>query len=71
MDITFSSPEIEVSRDWAIDRWSSTMILTPIDSGASIQNTHKGLWIWHRELDGSWKISRSIWNSDDPCLDNQ
>jgi ketosteroid isomerase-like protein len=71
MDITISPPEIEVGRDWAIDRWSSTMILTPIDSGASIQVTNKGLWIWHRELDGSWKLSRSIWNSDEPVSDNQ
>ena len=70
-DFEVSSPEIEMSRDWAIDRWSSTAILTPRDSGASIQNNNKGLWIWHRELDGSWKLSRSIWNSDNPVPDNQ
>ena len=63
--IVMSSPEVELGGDWAIDRWSSTTSLTPRDSGASIQNTQKGLWIWQRELDGSWKLSRSIWNNDD------
>ena len=68
-DATFS-PEIEVCGNWAIDRWSSTNILSPRDGGASIQINLKGVWIWHRELDGSWKLSRSIWNSDDPIPEN-
>ena len=70
-DLEISSLEVEVSSDWAIERWSSTIILTPRDGSASIQNTNKGLWIWQRELDGSWKLWRSIWNSDDPVPDNQ
>ena len=70
-DIVVSKPDVEVSGDWAIDRWSSTIILTPRDSGVSIQNIQKGLWIWHRELDGSWKLTCSIWNSDNPIPENQ
>ena len=70
-DLVVSSPEVEIGGDWAIDRYSSTITLTPRDSGALIQNTSKGLWIWHHEQDGAWKLSRSIWNSDDPIPDNQ
>ncbi len=70
-DYVVSPPEVEIGGDWAIDRYSSTVTLTPRDSGASIQNTSKGLWIWHHEPDGSWKLSSSIWNSDEPIPDNQ
>ena len=62
MDFVVSSPELEIGGDWAIDRYSSTVTFTPRDSGASIQIPSKGLWIWHHEPDGSWKLSRSIWN---------
>ncbi len=65
IDFDVSSLEMEISGDWAINRFSSINTLTPRDSGASIQNTSKGLWIWHHEPDGSWKLSRSIWNNDD------
>jgi ketosteroid isomerase-like protein len=71
MDFVVSSPELEIGGDWAIDRYSSTVTFTPRDSGASIQIPSKGLWIWHHEPDGSWKLSRSIWNSDEPIPDNQ
>ena len=71
LDLAVSSSEVEIGGDWAFDRFSGTATLTPIDGGASIQNTTKGLWIWHHEPDGSWKLSRSIWNGDDPIPDNQ
>ena len=70
MDFVVSSPELEIGGDWAIDRYSSAATYTPRDSGASIQYTSKGLWIWHHEPDGSWKLSLSIWNSDEPIPGN-
>lgn len=66
IDFDVSSLEMEKSGDWAINRFSSINTLTPRDSGALIQTTIKDLWIWHHEPDGSWKLSRSIFNSDDP-----
>jgi len=71
MNLVVSSSEVKIGRDWAIDHFSDTVTLIPRDGGASIQDTHKTLWIWHREADGSWKLSRAIWNSDDPIPDNQ
>ena len=71
MDFVVSSPELEIGGDWAIDRYSSTVTYMPRDSGTSIQTSSKGLWIWHHEQDGSWKLSRSIWNSDEPIPDKQ
>ncbi len=71
MNLAVSSSEVKIGGDWAIDRFSGTVTLIPRDGGASIQDTQKTLWIWHREADGSWKLSRAIWNSDDPIPDNQ
>jgi len=74
-DFTFDgdlpSQEIQLAGDWAFDHWSSTFSLTSRDDGAVAEYVGKGLWIWHRASDGTWKLARSIWNLDDPGPDNQ
>ena len=63
----FSSQEIIIADDWAIERWTVNMVLTPRGGGDQITDKLKGIWIWHRQQpDGTWKLARSIWNSDNP-----
>ena len=63
----FVSQEIHVVGDWAFERWTDKYELTPKAGGSTVQDLGKGIWIWHRrQPDGTWKLARSIWNSDNP-----
>ena len=64
LNITITTDETEILGDCAFERWSSTLTLTPRLGGEPVQNKTKGIWIWKRQTDGTWKLARSIWNSD-------
>jgi len=40
--------------------------LTPVAGGAVTEYVGKGMHIYRRQGDGSWKIAEDIWNSDKP-----
>lgn len=61
-----SSREIEVLGDWAVDRFDWTMESTPAGGGATSKDKGKCVWISRKQSDGSWKLARAIWNSDEP-----
>lgn len=61
-----SSEELRVLGDWAIGRYTWTMETRAAAGGATATDNGKGLWIWRRQADGSWKNAMSIWNSDNP-----
>ena len=56
--------EIVVAGDWAFVRDSYATTLTPKVGGGAVQANGKNIWIWNRQADGSWRIARNIWNSD-------
>lgn len=64
---TFNSNDIQVHGDIAIERWSSDIQLIPRDGGETVEDSSKGVWIWERQQDGTWKLLWSIWNSDLPA----
>ena len=61
-DATISSDEIEICGDWAIQRatWKGSWIQK--DSGETTQFESPGIYIYRKQLDGSWKNSHAIWN---------
>ncbi len=64
---TASSEEVEVAGDWAFERSTSTFTVTPKAGGEPIfEDNSKGLTIYKRQPDGSWKIFRGISNSNNP-----
>ena len=65
-DMAGSVEEIQVSGDWALQRYSMTSTMTLAEGGETIQETGKGIHIYQRQSDGSWKLARDIWNSDNP-----
>ena len=65
-DLTISSEEVEVAGDWAFDRGAFTMKTTPKGDGEPMEDKGKYLVIFQKEMDGSWKIAREVWNSDNP-----
>ena len=58
--------ELDILGDVAIDQHHWVLDSMPKRGGRPIHDEGKGLWIWHRQTDGSWKIARGIWNSDLP-----
>lgn len=56
--------ELELLGDVAIDQFHWTVDSTPPPGGSPIHDEGKCVWIWRRQRDDSWKIARSIWNSD-------
>ena len=64
--IALSLEEVEVTGDWAFVRGASPVTLTPKAGGDPLQSEGKYMSIRKRQPDGSWKIFRTIWNSNDP-----
>ena len=64
--ITLSLEEVEVAGDWAFVRGGATVTLTPKAGGEPLQDEGKYLSIRKKQPDGSWKIFRTIWNSNNP-----
>ena len=65
-ELTISSEEVEVAGDWAFDRGTFTMKMTPKGDDEAMEDKGKYLVIFQKETDGSWKIAREVWNSDNP-----
>ena len=58
--------ELEIRDDRAMDRFTWTMDFTPTGGGDTAHDQGTCVWLWRREADGTWKIARAIWNSDNP-----
>jgi ketosteroid isomerase-like protein len=64
VDGRYTKADIVVAGDWAIERYDGEMTLTPKAGGRPIQNRLKGIHIYRREPDGSWRIAQDVWNSN-------
>lgn len=58
--------EVEVAGDWAYIYAHWTWTLTPKNGGEAATDIGKSIWILRRQPDGSWRIARAIYNSDNP-----
>lgn len=59
--------EVELAGDdWAFERGTYTIALTPKAGGTPIHDTGKYLTIYRRQTDHSWLMARDIWNSNNP-----
>ena len=66
IDLDFSVDEIEVTADWAFERFSFRRTVTPAGGGEGITVQGKGNHVFRRQSDGSWKSARDIWNVEAP-----
>jgi ketosteroid isomerase-like protein len=58
--------DLELIGDIAVDRHRWVLDSLATRDGRPVHDEGKGIWIWRRQVDGGWKIVRSIWNSDLP-----
>lgn len=63
---SLSVEEVRVAADWAFERGRYHITLTPRAGGGPMDDSGKYITIYQRQSDGSWKIARDIWNSDQP-----
>ncbi len=63
---SYTSDDIVIMGDVAIERYSGLFTLTPKAGGDSMAETIKGIHVYQRQADGSWKMTHDVWNSDEP-----
>lgn len=68
--LEFPETEVRIDRDWAIRHYTYDWTLEPRAGGESIRDRGNGLYVYHRESDGSWKVAYDIWTSSEPLEEN-
>lgn len=66
MAFTLTGEETEGVGDWAYDRGVYQITVTMEGMTEPISDTGKYLVLLRKQSDGSWLITHSIWNSDNP-----
>ena len=66
IEFTLASDELEVVGDLAFDGGSYMIALTPQADGEPMEERGKYILILRKQVDGSWKLVRDIWNSNNP-----
>ena len=60
----FTSSNVHLAGDVALERVTYTATIWPGDGAPPIEDIGKGLHVYRRQPDGSWKLTHDIWNSD-------
>jgi uncharacterized protein (TIGR02246 family) len=66
VDGRYVEAEVTVLGDWAIERYDGVMRFTPKGGGAPVEHQLKGIHVYRRQPDGSWRIAQDIWNANAP-----
>lgn len=64
VNIKYTSNEVLVSGDLALDRMTSSSRLVPKGGGDPIETTGSSLWVYRRTSEG-WKKILAIWNKNE------
>jgi len=65
-ELEYTDSDVKVVGDWAIEQYAGVVTMTPKAGGESMTENLRGIHIYRRGEDGSWKITHDIWNSDTP-----
>ena len=63
-ELVYTGSEVTVCGDTAFEAYAFRWTLTPVDGmeGKTIHQAGKGVYVFRRQTDGSWKVARDIWN---------
>ena len=64
---TFTSSQIQLAGDIALERVTYMVVVWPGTGGSPVEDFGKGLHVYGRQSNGSWKLTQDIWSSDQPC----
>jgi uncharacterized protein (TIGR02246 family) len=66
-DFTLTTQDVHVAGNLAVETGAFTMTSQPKDGSApATTDTGKYVVVWRQQADGSWKLFRDIFNSDNP-----
>jgi uncharacterized protein (TIGR02246 family) len=66
-EFSLSAEEVRsTGADWAFERGTYTIALTPRGGGDPIRDAGKYITLYQRQPGGAWLVARDIWNSDIP-----
>ena len=65
INVDTSAEEVKVTGDWAYERFSFRHTMTPTGGGEPTTARGKGVHVYRRQSDGSWKLARDLWNIDE------
>jgi len=66
-EFSLSSEEVQpAGAEWAFERGTYTITLTPRTGGDPIRDVGKYITLYQRQADGTWRMARDIWNSNNP-----
>ncbi len=63
-DVNYTSSNVMVAGDLAVEHYTGTLTMTPVGGGPSMSETVKGIHVYRRQADGSWKMTHDVWNTD-------
>ena len=66
LTFTFTASTVTVLGEVALERLSYSAIAVTLIARGRTEDVGKGLHVYSRQLDGSWKLTHDIWNSDLP-----
>ncbi len=64
VSVNYTFSDVQVAGDWAVERYAGTATFTPKDGSDAMVEQIKGIHVYQRQADGTWKIAQDIWNSD-------
>ena len=62
----YTSSDVTISGDYAIDRYTAMLQMSPFNGGKRVNETIKGVHVFKRQADGKWLIVQDVWNVDPP-----
>ena len=62
----YTNAQVTVVGDWAIEHYDGVMRLTPRAGGPPMEQQMKGIHVYRRQPDGTWRIAQDIWNANAP-----
>ena len=62
----YSDAQVTVAGDVAVERFVAELRVTPKAGGAATEERFKGIHVYRRQSDGSWRITHDVWNTDAP-----
>ena len=66
-EFALSPEEVQpAGAEWAFERGTYTITLTPKTGGDPIRDVGKYITLYQRQADGTWRMARDIWNSNNP-----
>ena len=60
--LEYTDSKLKVMGDWAVEQYAGKVKMKPKDGGDPMVEHVRGVHVYHRGEDGTWKITYDIWN---------